>query len=69
MFDGSGDDAQTEFIRNTLIIIVDSLTSCLKTRMDAYIVHKDIYRCIPTLYNRPDQLLVCESAKKILHRC
>lgn len=37
MFDESGDeelsDAQTGLIRNTFLIIIDSLTSYLKTRM------------------------------------
>lgn len=42
-------------MRNTrYLIIIDSLISCLNTTMEAYVVHRQIYGCIPSLHNQPE---------------
>lgn len=48
------------FKKYTFFVIIDSLTSCLRTRKEAYTNHNKIYGCIPCLFKQPNKNLISE---------
>lgn len=56
------------FKRNTFLVIIDSLISCLRTRKEAYTNHSKMYGCIPCLFKQPNINLISESCINLATR-